>query len=52
MTDTSITKIEKLSSCLVAMEKASDDVKEIVINELNKLKDEIRSEREKRMKKT
>lgn len=46
-----ITKIEKLSSCLLAMEKVSDDAKKIVVNELIKLKDEIQTERKRRTKK-
>ena len=49
--DNSITKIEKLSSCLTAMEEVSDNVKEVVVNELKKLKDEIQTERKRRVKK-
>ena len=46
-----ITKIERLGTCLTAMEKVSDDAKETVVNELIKLKDEIRTERKRRIKK-
>ena len=51
MTDDKITKIEKLGSCLTAMEKVSDNAKEVVVNELTKLRDESRLERKRRVKK-
>ncbi len=51
MTDDSTDKITKLSSCFTAMEKVSDDAKEVVVNELIKLKNEIQTERKRRIKK-
>ncbi len=51
MTDDKIAKIEKLGSCLTAIEQVSDNAKEVVVNELKKLKNEIQTERKRRVKK-